>query len=109
MLFLRILFVLLTATVIGCGQRTAATTDAKPTGSTVKSVLEQLANGNDASGTTLMGMRMGMDELKKSDPSKAQAIEPDVAEILKLSQTQGNAKAIQAKAQAALQKMEPQK
>ena len=67
-----------------------------------------LAKGNDASGTTLMGMRMGMDELKKSDPAKAQAIEPDVAEILKLSQAQGNAKAIQAKAQAALQKMEPQ-
>jgi hypothetical protein len=109
MLYLRTLFVFLTVAVIGCGPGAPAPKGAVPSGNTVKNVLEQLAKGSDASSTTLMGMRMGMDELKKTDPAKAQAIDQDVAEILKLAQSKANAKAVQAKAQAALQKLEPQK
>lgn len=106
--FVRNAFALLVLSALcacGCGRsQPSASSGGQPDLNTVRNVLEQLAKGGEPSGTQLMGMRMGLEGLKKTDPAKAQALDKDAEEIMRLAQK--NPQAVQAKAQEMLKKLD---
>lgn len=105
MSFVRILLLLAFVVVLGCKSESQTNSSAKPPSvQTIKSVLEQVANGGQPSSSYLAGMRMGIQDLKKADAAKAEDLDKDAQELIKL--VSSNSKEAPAKAKEMLQKLD---
>ncbi len=95
MSLLRGLLVCAVVAVVGCGKGGPGASGNEPSLGEVKTGLQRIADGGSPTGTLMVGIEMGVANLKKTDPAKGAALEQDLKELKKLAPKQAAVKAKQ--------------
>jgi len=91
----RMLLLGLVVVAMGCGKGTSQSPGQNLSLSDVRFGLQQIANGGPPQGTLMDGIDMGIANLKKTDPAKAESLQKEIAELKKVPQAQAPSKAKQ--------------
>lgn len=81
--------------ILGCGQDSGREPANEPSLQNVRLGLQQIANGARPEGSLMMGIEMGIANLKKTDAPRAETLQKEIAELKTAPANQASAKAKQ--------------